>query len=679
MKCTCSILAWAKMSIQSIISTHWSGRASTQLGIRTSAELGEFHLYFWAILKYLISKNQMSQAEETWLFLQGLQPDLKNWVKNWLQIIKPNHNPQDPYDLTDLYNVASFVLQGSVPATSQLHLPLALAPAQPKIKTKTQTEIQALKSTFAELTEMFENSMQQSNQRSLVPPPARAAGEAASKCNFCGLPGHFMRECKVAAEYMHLGKCKCSVEGKIVWPAGGVVPWHITGAWLRDHINGYHWINPGQIMAAQMLMELAAPITQEAPAFPKVSQFSVSKVVCFDLKAGQLRVFAYKRQFWPQSPTTAKRKAPQTSARITEVHTNESDGKAGLSKFTWEFPPHVPEPVEPKAQDLIAKHLYVKASGPNANIAEPQPPVLPLLQKNEWAYTTTSNIYDHRVTQKVYDHLLETEVTITQRKLLLLAPKIQTKISDAMARQRITQTNAQAPLEFAEKKERTAEAHMLAAFLMAIRTLLIDVTIIADSYEAFLKTRPSCHDCPEEAIEVAAESNSLQVILPIIDGQKKVKVILDPGCQIVAMSEEVCTALALPYDPDIWLNMVSANGGVNQSLSLTQNVPFLVGWVLHNITQCKPWISVSAKSNFSPQLSPHSVTESLSTQHLLLKWKILSWLSHNVLTLLLLKASLRGKDPTSRVSSCSLLRTLEGASHQIFTKNSSQAVHAIVM
>ena len=43
------------------------------------------------------------------------------------------------------------------------------------------------------------------------------------------------------------------------------------------------------------------------------------------------------------------------------------------------------------------------------------------------------------------------------------------------------------------------------------------------------------------------------------------------------MSEVVRTALALPYNPDIELNMVLANGGMDQSLSLAQNVPFLIG------------------------------------------------------------------------------------------------------
>src|SRR6266571_3466102 len=106
--------------------------------------------------------------------------------------------------------------------------------------------------------------------------------------------------------------------------------------------------------------------------------------------------------------------------------------------------------------------------------------------------------------------------------------------------------------------------------------LLADVTIIADLYEALLKARPAEELAGLDAIEVAAESNALRAILPMVDGSEKVEAILDPGCQIVAMSEEVCNALAIPYDPSICLNMVSANGGVDQSLSLARNVPFLV-------------------------------------------------------------------------------------------------------
>jgi hypothetical protein len=73
------------------------------------------------------------------------------------------------------------------------------------------------------------------------------------------------------------------------------------------------------------------------------------------------------------------------------------------------------------------------------------------------------------------------------------------------------------------------------------------------------------------------ESNALRAILLVVDGQDQVEAILDPGCQVVAMLEEVCNTLAITYDPNVRLSMVSANGGVNQSLGLVCNVSFLVG------------------------------------------------------------------------------------------------------
>ena len=75
----------------------------------------------------------------------------------------------------------------------------------------------------------------------------------------------------------------------------------------------------------------------------------------------------------------------------------------------------------------------------------------------------------------------------------------------------------------------------------------------------------------------AAESHALCTILLVIDGQDKVEAILDPGCQVVVIFKEVCNMLVLPYDPTVWLHIMSANSSVDQSLGLSHNVPFHVG------------------------------------------------------------------------------------------------------
>ena len=96
------------------------------------------------------------------------------------------------------------------------------------------------------------------------------------------------------------------------------------------------------------------------------------------------------------------------------------------------------------------------------------------------------------------------------------------------------------------------------------------------SYTTSLNTVHSTQD-PHEEVEVAMESNTLCTILPLVDSKEQVEVILDPGCQVVMMSKEVCNVLALPYNVDVCLNMVTMNGRVNQSLRVAQNIAFFVG------------------------------------------------------------------------------------------------------
>jgi hypothetical protein len=59
----------------------------------------------------------------------------------------------------------------------------------------------------------------------------------------------------------------------------------------------------------------------------------------------------------------------------------------------------------------------------------------------------------------------------------------------------------------------------------------------------------------------------------VVNNREEVEGIIDPGSQIIAMSEAVCHDISLAYDPSIKLNMQSANGEVDQSLSLSCNVP----------------------------------------------------------------------------------------------------------
>ena len=75
---------------------------------------------------------------------------------------------------------------------------------------------------------------------------------------------------------------------------------------------------------------------------------------------------------------------------------------------------------------------------------------------------------------------------------------------------------------------------------------------------------------------VAKESSSLHTILPLVNHNLYIKSILDPGSQVISMSEEACHALGLIYDLQLRLRMQSVNGKVDKTLGLVRNVPMLL-------------------------------------------------------------------------------------------------------
>jgi hypothetical protein len=379
-----------------------------------------------------------------------------------------------------------------------------------------------------------------------------------------------MCECEVVGKYICIGKVKRNHENKLVLPSGAVILRHITGIWLKDRFNEYHCQNPNKTSKAQMLCEVAMLATTVQDEAPEAS--SSSEVTHFNPQVGQPGIYAFRKS------DKAKKKVLQQddpTARIVEIH-SEDDTEAEPTRFTRSIPPHMPLPPDFDKDGSGAEHPFMQLPLAKDRLEEPEHHAP---RKPERAYTNSLLIYDSKVTQKVFEQILDTGITISQRELLSLAPELRTKVVDATVRRRLTRTDTQAALDgipVPGQRQHCTEAHMPATFVKAAHELPADTTIIKDPYEVFLHSRLGSATSTDD-VKVAMESNSLRAILPMVVDQEQVEVILDPGCQIVAMSEEVCIALGIAYDPNVHLNMVSANGGVDQLLGLAKNIPFQIG------------------------------------------------------------------------------------------------------
>jgi len=78
-------------------------------------------------------------------------------------------------------------------------------------------------------------------------------------------------------------------------------------------------------------------------------------------------------------------------------------------------------------------------------------------------------------------------------------------------------------------------------------------------------------------IFVAKESHALWTVFPLINKMGWIESLLDGGSQIVAMDVEIAKNLAVSWDPDIKIQMKSANKTVEETLGLAKNVPFIFG------------------------------------------------------------------------------------------------------
>ena len=106
-----------------------------------------------------------------------------------------------------------------------------------------------------------------------------------------------------------------------------------------------------------------------------------------------------------------------------------------------------------------------------------------------------------------------------------------------------------------------------------------DAIIVPDPIERYYRSLEPGEIPDPSRLEVARNSLSVRSVMAVVDSTRRHECIIDPGCQIIAMADDVCHDLALAYDPTIRLNMQSANGSLDWSLGLARNVPFTIGTI----------------------------------------------------------------------------------------------------
>ncbi|KAF8193472.1 hypothetical protein K438DRAFT_1431096, partial [Mycena galopus ATCC 62051] len=526
----------------------------SRVGILSLEDLKTFYRQFLRITTYLISKRRLSDDEQSRTFLRAMQPaSFAREVKLRLQIKRPDVHPADPYPLADLYEAAEFALAGG--GTFILDRPTpAPVPAPASVPTtieiKPDPNIAALVGTMTEFMRIFAAQKSSNDPSSgAVPPKKRPEG-----CTYCSDLTHFINDCAKVLEDMQAGKCRRNSDGRVVLPTGAFVPRTIPGKDLRARVEKWHELNPGQLAAAQLLVEVAPNLHPTPSSSSTVRTFTLSdeqrmQMLQHEMNALQTRAQA-KRALQRKDDEEPDRAIPPPASNP---------------------PAATPAPAipPPQAADKAPQHPFRDAR--DGAYAPPKDRNLGLPaehSKHTPAYRTNAPIYSEKDAADVFKSTLDAPVTITQRQLLSIAPEVRSHMREATTSRRAPPKDSKNP---AAPQAAIFDSLPASYTNSAHANLPEGGLIVPDPYAVYYDSG----SIPDDLV-VSMESSAIRSILPVIDNQQQVECIVDGGSQIIAMSEAVCHELALSYDPRVVLRMQSANGSINSSLGLARNVPFRI-------------------------------------------------------------------------------------------------------
>ena len=574
-----------------------------RLGINSTKDLSDYHLQFVAITTWLISKGQLGDLEQQRAYVRAFQTPLLTAIMNRLQLKKPDHHPNVPHKVEEVYDAARFVLQGYSSFTQNL---IAASSSQsppqsqnysspgPAENTSATVKTEDLGSILAGFTKSIIDAINNNQSRGTTRQNHSNSGKI--ECNYCG-EEHFIRDCPHVTTDIQAGKCKRNQDGKVVLSTGAFVPREIVGRFLRDRVNEWHKRYPNQLAVASLIHTIDKRIVEEQKMAtqPIYQLTTTNRIAVLEAELFNLRT---RKQVPAHANRTRAQKArnanveieeeeavaetrTQPSARIEEV-TDEEDAQSHPKTATRD---NVPSSTITQPSSM-SEHLFRLAkdaaySPPTIkNVGSQDKQVPPINKKPEPAYRTLPPIHNPLIAETVFKRSMETPITITQRELLSLSPEVRSQVRESTTTRRLPNkdlptTHALVQQEMDEAEEVTFPT--ISAFSLPEVTYASDSSVtISDPVETYYRLLPPGFDPVEEALTVSLESSAIRSILAFVDNNQRMECILDPGCQVVTMSAIRCHELGLPYDPSIRLNMQSANGTCNLSLGLARNVPFLI-------------------------------------------------------------------------------------------------------
>nr|VWO95265.1 Plp [Ganoderma boninense] len=451
------------------------------------------------------------------------------------------------------------------------------------------------------------------------PPPPRT-------CFYCNDANHGIRTCPLVDTDLAAGLVRRNDRNQVTLPNGSFVPNTVAGATLRERVQRYHQLYPevrAPPQGAGMPQLFFAPVQHTASAAePTYALATISappprtrdygNALEQQIEARRLELYALEQQGsrrtrlpsqhpFRRSPVRAS--TPPSTAHIEEVPDEPANPTAPHTTPAATNPTPVTSalPTAPPSAPLATSLEHPFANARDATYAPPSqrnygipPPRAPLISKKpDPAYRARPPVYDPRHVAKVLRRCLEQPIMVTKEELLSMSPEFCASTRELCTTRKVPTepvlSQDETPLPFVDVDESPADppSHKHDTLLSSLPVAFEaaqgassarpppGTLVVPDPVDMYFRSLPP--DAERKPVKVSVESAAIRAIPGTFGLGTVVSCIHDDGCSIVSMSEGVCHHLGLSYDPQVILQMQSANGACDYSLGLARNVPVRFG------------------------------------------------------------------------------------------------------
>lgn len=228
----------------------------------------------------------------------------------------------------------------------------------------------------------------------------------------------------------------------------------------------------------------------------------------------------------------------------------------------------------------------------------PPMPARYMREQKQPNYRHKTEIEDGVELASILERILAGDVSLSQKELLALSPKLREAYKDQIAKKRVAIKNINAvSVEDVPSSEEVRPNNTLVQVSTLAKPEKVAEQVLDTEGRPYLTWRITdpilqylesvsredrerqVFSMDKTGLATAKDMASLRVIPTLVNDVCEKEALLDSGSQIVSMSRTAAMECKITWDPDTTINMQSANGQISRTCGLAKNVPFSFGEV----------------------------------------------------------------------------------------------------